>query len=220
MKHYPTRDALAAAVYAAEESDGTVVRTQFVKNNKIYKPNREILLYQLENGLPAITDLHFATADKILPALNHSILMKTLKKGGVKEYVAQTKELLEQETISARQIGHICWAPHMYAKQVEENRAAELLSTYGPGSIYVGFMNKNIETEFNLISYRYLRDLSRYAVLGHNTAGDLIQYSAKNKEQVITKGLIKGRVYKHETNKYYNGYRVTCLNYVKELKDD
>jgi hypothetical protein len=213
-KAFSTNSALAASIQAFRVN-GRVYRDVVKINDVDYLPNRLIITNALNGDTVAQQDLD--EAEEIKTYLRQTHMMQTLTKGNADSFLDNIVEILNQESVTAREFGLLAWAPKLSSDLQLKDEAREKSSHYERQSSYLGRVGDKIQIEFTLIESRYVPSMDCYTVYGHSKEGNLVFYWAKGEKKIVKQGRIEGRVKKQEPDSYHGNARVTTLNYVKVL---
>ena len=211
---YNTLSALSAAI-RAYKINGRIHREFVRENNTEYQPNRLIITNAVNQNQFTANEL--AEAQQLKTYLKDTVIMQTLKKGSAHQFLKNIVEMLELETVTAREFGLLAWAPKMAADYQQKDRNREASALYENNSRHFGQVGDRVEINFTLIESAYLKNYDCYRVCGYTDTGSLISYWAKDTKKVVEQGRIRGRVKSHVQDSYRGNACVTVLNYVKVL---
>ncbi len=211
---YKTALVLAAAI-RAYRANGRVNR-EFVNEDGVeYQPNRLIITNAVNKN--QFTADEFDAAEQIKTYLKDVAIIQTLKQGTADQFLKNMIEMLELESVTAREFGLMAWAPKLSADYQRRDRTREASALYESTSRHFGNTGDRVEIDFVLIESVFLKNYDCYRVYGHTGTGDLVSYWARDSKKIIEQGRLKGRVNKHVTDSHRGGACVTMLNYVKVI---
>lgn len=214
---YPTQKVLATAIAAYEFNKNSIIRAPVTIDGVGYVSNRQLITESIQGiGAPfVVNDFHIKQAEGITQYLQHASLMQTLSNGKPDNFLGNIVELLIKEEIGSRDLGIIAWAPKLTDDYQKKDHVREVSARYEIRSSYIGKVGEKITTNFTLIEQRYIHSMDCTAVYGHDDAGNLIFYWAKDPKKIIKTGSIQGRIKAHNPDKFRGNARVTTMNYVK-----
>jgi hypothetical protein len=222
MQRYQTRDAVAAAIYAFDTNGSVIKENTFRKDAdsptglcEVFT-NKSIISQCMANPEP-LQDIHYTRADDVITYIQQAVVMQTLTKGSVNDFVSKMHDVLNQPEITARDFAYIAWAPKLAVDYENSQRVKNTMSLYESTSRFVGNVGNKITVNFTLINSRHHQDHNSYAVVGHDDNGNIIMYWANREDKVIRSGKLTGKVKAHQTGANRN--KRTILNYVKIVKD-
>ena len=217
-KQYPALQVLATAMVAYHYNNSTIIRNTVVNDDGLeILPNRQLITDALEGRASnlQINDHYLKEAEGIVQYLQQTVIMQSLK-GTPDRFLAQITELLTNQSVSAKDIGILAWAPKLADDYQKKDHVREISARYEHQSRYIGRVGEKIELDFTMIEKRYIQSMDCYAVYGYSQ-DNLVFYWAKTLDKVCEVGKISGRIKSHKEDQYRGNARVTTLNYVKVL---
>ena len=218
---------LAAAVSAFELNGSVVREAQFKRDGDklidVY-PNRVLMLSYLKRDNPTaqplrveftVTDEHRKRAAEVADAIQHTVLMQTLR-GKTDTFLDQVNSTLQSPDLSYREAGIVAWAPKIVSDYQKKDEVAEKSAIYERTSNFVGRISEKVTINFTVIEKKLFPRIDSHIVYGHDEHGNLVSYWTRKGDEVKD-GKISGRVKQHIIDNRHNRARVTVLNYVKHL---
>lgn len=223
MQRYQTRDAVAAAIYAFD-TNGAVIKENTFQNDadsptglREVFTNKSIISQCVANPEP-LQDTHYTRADDVITYIQQAVVMQTLTKGSVNDFVSKMHDILTKPEVTARDFAYVAWAPKLVVDYENTQRVKSAMSLYESTSRFVGALGNKVTVNFTLINSRHYRDHDTYMVTGHDDNGNIITYWANRAEKVVKSGKIVGKVKAHQFGPSRS--KLTMLNYVKIVKEN
>jgi len=207
-----TISALSVAILAYQENGQKILRHTVEGQVE----NKQKMFDCLTAGM-VVTDSLRDQAENIRAGLDRRVMMNTLTCKYGNDFLTDVNRLLQQKTVTNRDFGILAWAPKLYSDIERHETEREQILRLGIASNFIGQLNKKIELNFNLISCRYLREYDNFAHIGHDDAGNLVQFW--NKKKIESNSTITGRVKNQRHEERYSDSKVTFLNYVKVVDE-
>jgi len=207
-----TISALSVAILAYQENGQKILRHTVEGQVE----NKQKMFDCLTAGM-VVTDSLRDQAENIRAGLDRRVMMNTLTGKDGNDFLTEVNRLLQQKTVTNRDFGILAWAPKLYSDIERHETEREQILRLGIASNFIGQLNKKIELNFNLISCRYLREYDNFAHIGHDDAGNLVQFW--NKKKIESNSIITGRVKNQRREERYSDSKVTFLNYVKVVDE-
>jgi hypothetical protein len=227
MKKYPVLEMLAAAVSAFELNGSVIREAQFKREGDklvdVY-PNRVLIMSYLQRDKPSaiplrveftVTDAHRERAEEVAQAIQHTVLMQTLK-GKTDTFLDQVNNTLLHSEVNYREAGIVAWAPKIVSDYQHKEEVAQKSAMHERTSNFFGRIGEKVAVNFTVIEKKPFPRVESFLVYGHDDYGNLVSYWTRKGDQVKD-GKITGRVKDHLVDNHRNRARVTVLNFVKHV---
>lgn len=216
---YAMNDALAYAVVAFHFNNDRVLREDVKTEKESFVANRNYIRDALEGKMNLmVTKAIKEEAKDIKQYLEQVRIVQNLKGRSNDQFLQTMIELLSKETVTARDLGLLAWAPKVAADYHKKDAVNEKTSPFEYLSRWVGNVKDKITIDFTSIETKFVKSMNIWLVFGHDENGNLIQFWASTEGKIINKGRIQGRVKKHIKDSFRNEAKVTMINYVKAIE--